>query len=72
MGGIEVRKAIGKYPYLTKLYDTVGQLLTVVLWTSKNESFSYDVNGKFIVHWINNKGYDEDGKLFIERSFYKF
>ena len=69
---VEVRKETGNFPLLTKVYKLNGQLSTVVLWTSKNECFLYDVNGELIVHWLRSKGYDKNGNLLIERSFYKF
>ena len=70
--GIEVRRETGKFPFLSKVYKLNGQLFSVALWVSKNELFSYDLNGELISHWIKDNGYDKTGKLVIKRSYYKF
>ena len=72
LGCIEVRNDADKYPYLTKMYSIAGRLLTVILWVSQDESFSYEPNGELTVHWVKNNGYDKDGKLVNKRSVYRF
>lgn len=57
----------GTYPYKTAAYDTKGRLLNINLIISKNESYIFDKNKKFIGHWLGNKFYNSNGKEDITR-----
>ena len=55
------------YPAKNLKYDVNGELKAVTLFISKKESYIFTPEGKLVSHWIDNKCYDLNGKLIIER-----
>lgn len=66
---VKNRHTVKKYPRLYLKYDIVGHLESVTYYTARGESFTYDKNKSFIVHWKNNKGYDANGKIINKRIY---
>ena len=55
------------YPAKSYKYDTKGKLQSVILYIRKGESYSFTPSGQLSAHWIDNKCYDLNGNLIIER-----
>ena len=53
---------IGKYSPLT------GNLISIALYISEDEQYSYSKNGKLKAHWVGHVGYNEKGKIIARRG----
>ena len=65
--------AIGKrtsktFPSKCYKYNNKGTLIVIILYVDQNNSYTFEPNGKLTSHWINNVGYDQNGKI-IGRSY---
>ena len=63
-----ILEAIGKrtstkFPTKCYKYDTNGQLITIILYVDQNNSYTFSPDGQLTSHWINNIGYDKNGKI---------
>ena len=63
----EINTFNGTYPYKTTAYDKKGKLLNIHLLISEKESFIFDKNEKLLGHWLNDKCYNEKGKIILTR-----
>ena len=66
---VENKHTVKKYPKLYVKYNVAGHLESVTYYTARGESFTYDKNKSFIVHWKNNKCYDFNGKIINKRIY---
>ena len=67
----EINTSDGTYPYKTISYDTNGRILTINLAVSENEAYVFYKNKKLIGHWLNDKCYNENGKVDLTRTIGK-
>lgn len=58
----------GEYPYKIGKYNAFGSIISVGLYVSDDEQFSYSKNGKLLAHWIGDNGFNEKGKLIAKRK----
>ena len=59
---IELNPTPNTYPRKSYDYNMKGELTAVNFYVNLGESYSFDKNGKLIVHWFGNTAYNEYGK----------
>ncbi len=57
-----------RYPYKVGKYNAFGRLISVGLYVSENEQYSYSKSGKLLAHWVGDIGYNAKGKEIARRS----
>ena len=55
------------FPNLSQKYDTSGNLAIVFFNVSYYDTYVYDMDKKFLGHWIDSKFYDSNGKMTMTR-----
>ena len=65
--GMVGKRTSTSYPAKSYKYDTKGKLQSVILYIRKGESYSFTPSGQLTARWIDNKCYDLNGNLIIER-----
>lgn len=56
------------YPYKVGKYNAFGRLVSVGLYISEDEQYSYSKDGKLLAHWVGNIGYNANGKEIARRN----
>ena len=54
------------YPVVSYFYNTQNELTELMLYVNEYQAFQFKANGQLLYHWINNKCYDENGKIINE------
>lgn len=58
------------FPYKVGKYNPVtGNLISVSLYVSEDEQFSYSKSGKLKAHWVGDLGYNAKGKVIAKRKY---
>ena len=58
------------FPYKVGKYNPVtGNLISVSLYVSDDEQYSYLKSGKLKAHWIGELGYNSKGKIIAKRKY---
>ena len=64
-------KTSTQYPYRTYKYSPDGELVTMTMRVSEEETFIFDPRGKLLGHWMGNNCYDENGAILMTRKIMK-
>lgn len=59
------------YPYRTYKFTPEGELVNMSMRVSEGETFIFSPLGKLLGHWVNEKCYDESGKVIMTRKIVK-
>ena len=65
----EIKTSV-EFPYRTYKYNPDGELVTMTMRVSENETFIFNPHGKLLGHWIGKNCYDENGKILMTRQIY--
>lgn len=65
---IEIKDSLN-YPYKSYKYTLKGELISIALRVSKEETFIYNPNGKLIAHWLGKNAYNEKGNVIMSRKY---
>lgn len=60
-----------EYPYRTYKYAPDGELVTMTMRVSEQETFIFNPHGKLLGHWIGKNCYDENGSILMTRQIMK-
>lgn len=56
------------FPYKVGKYDAFGRLISVGLYISEEEQYSYTKSGKLKAHWVGDIGYNDKGRVIANRK----
>ena len=59
------------YPYKTYKYTPGNRLVNMSLRVSKDETFIYTPDGKFLAHWLYQNCYDENNNIIMTRQIFE-
>ena len=60
-----------EYPYRTYKYNPDGELVTMTMRVSEDETFIFNPQGKLLGHWLGTNCYDENGTILMTRKIMK-
>ena len=60
-----------EYPYRTYKYAPDGELVTMTMRVSEEETFIFNPHGKLLGHWVGANCYDENGTILMTRQIMK-
>ncbi len=70
LAAVDVNKSFGaEFPYRIGKYNPVtGNLVSIGVYISDDEQYSYTKNGKLKAHWVGDTGYNSKGKPIAKRE----
>lgn len=55
-------------PAASQIYNSEMKLIQTAYYVGRDNQYIFDLDGKLDVHWVGNKGYNEQGKLVLKSN----